>query len=143
MTYYDETLDGNLDMEEQKIYIMKRSGERVIFDKEKIIQAIRKANLEEGILAERLTEDQIVDIVNGIEKDARNASRDLSVEEIQDKVEDGLMGTGIHKVARLYITYRYKHNEMRKMSNIDQKISGVVLRCQYQLLVLLLSQSVE
>ena len=128
MTYYDETLDGNLDMEEQKIYIMKRSGERVIFDKEKIIQAIRKANLEEGILAERLTEDQIVDIVNGIEKDARNASRDLSVEEIQDKVEDGLMGTGKHKVARLYITYRYKHNEMRKMSNIDQKISGVVER---------------
>ena len=128
MTYYDETLDGNLDMEEKKIYIMKRSGERVIFDKEKIIQAIRKANLEEGILAERLTEDQIVDIVNGIEKDARNASRDLSVEEIQDKVEDGLMGTGKHKVARLYITYRYKHNEMRKMSNIDQKISGVVER---------------
>ncbi len=126
--FYDELLDGNLDMEEQKIYIMKRSGERVIFNKDKIINAIRKANLEEGILSQRLADDQIVDIVNAIEKDARNASRDLSVEEIQDKVEDALMETGKHKVARLYITYRYKHNEMRKMSNIDQKISGVVER---------------
>ena len=126
--FYDELLDGNLDMEEQKIYIMKRSGERVIFNKDKIINAIRKANLEEGILSQRLADDQIVDIANAIEKDARNASRDLSVEEIQDKVEDALMETGKHKVARLYITYRYKHNEMRKMSNIDQKISGVVER---------------
>ncbi|MBQ5446910.1 MAG: anaerobic ribonucleoside-triphosphate reductase [Lachnospiraceae bacterium] len=110
------------------MYIMKRSGERVIFNKDKIINAIRKANLEEGILSQRLADDQIVDIANAIEKDARNASRDLSVEEIQDKVEDALMETGKHKVARLYITYRYKHNEMRKMSNIDQKISGVVER---------------
>lgn len=121
-------MDGNLDLEDIKIYIMKRSGERVLFNRDKIAAAIRKANKEEGILSERLTEDQIEEIVAGIEKDARNASRDLSVEEIQDKVEDGLMGTGKHKVARLYITYRYKHNEMRKMSNIDQKISGVVER---------------
>ena len=92
--FYDELLDGNLDMEEQKIYIMKRSGERVIFNKDKIINAIRKANLEEGILSQRLADDQIVDIANAIEKDARNASRDLSVEEIQDKVEDALMETG-------------------------------------------------
>ena len=130
--FYDELLDGNLDMEEQKLYIMKRSGERVLYDSEKIASAIKRANLEEGILSERLTEDEIYDIVRGIEKDARNAarnaSRDLSVEEIQDKVEDALMETGKHKVARLYITYRYKHNEMRKMSNIDQKISGVVER---------------
>ena len=126
--FYDEYLDGNLDMEEQKLYIMKRSGERVLYDSEKIASAIKRANLEEGILSERLTEDEIYDIVRGIEKDARNANRDLSVEEIQDKVEEGLMSTGKHKVARLYITYRYKHNELRKMSNIDQKISGVVER---------------
>ena len=105
--FYDEYLDGNLDMEEQKLYIMKRSGERVLYDSEKIASAIKRANLEEGILSERLTEDEIYDIVRGIEKDARNANRDLSVEEIQDKVEDGLMSTGKHKVARLYITYRY------------------------------------
>ena len=128
MAIYDESLDGNMDIEAPQIYIMKRSGERVIFDGEKIANAIRKANKEEGILSDKLTEEQIAAIVNGIERDARNASRDLSVEEIQDKVESSLMATGKFNVARLYITYRYKHNELRKMSNIDQKISGIVER---------------
>ena len=128
MAIYDESLDGNMDIEAPQIYIMKRSGERVIFDGEEIANAIRKANKEEGILSDKLTEEQIAAIVNGIERDARNASRDLSVEEIQDKVENSLMATGKFNVARLYITYRYKHNELRKMSNIDQKISGIVER---------------
>lgn len=125
---YNETLDGNLDINGAKICIMKRSGERVPFDKRKIVDAITKANNEEGIITERLNEEQIQSIADGIEKDAYNAGRDLSVEEIQDKVEDALMISGKTKVARLYITYRYKHNENRKMSDIDQKISGVVER---------------
>ncbi|MCI6173044.1 MAG: anaerobic ribonucleoside-triphosphate reductase [Clostridiales bacterium] len=108
--------------------VMKRSGERVPFDRQKIADAIARANREEGILSERLTDAEIGEIARGIEKDASNAGRDLSVEEIQDKVEDALMGSGRTKVARLYITYRYKHNEMRKMSNVDQKIAGVVER---------------
>ncbi|MDO5702140.1 MAG: anaerobic ribonucleoside-triphosphate reductase [Lachnospiraceae bacterium] len=108
--------------------VMKRSGERVPFNRSKIAEAIERANLEEGILSERLSAEQIDAITRGIEKDASNAGRDLSVEEIQDKVEDALMCSGRPKVARLYITYRYKHNEMRKMSNIDQKIAGVVER---------------
>ena len=125
---YDESLDGNLDIEEPKICVMKRSGERMSFDRMKIVEAIRGANEEEGIVSERLTEEQINGIAYGIMKDAANAGRDLSVEEIQDKVEDALMGTGKYKVARLYITYRYKHGENRKMSDIDQKIAGVVER---------------
>ena len=125
---YDETLDGNLGIEDQEIYVMKRSGERVPFDPDKILHAIDKANLEEGIPSERLSEEEIRAIVSGIVKDAGNAGRDLSVEEIQDKVEDALMGSGKTKVARLYITYRYKRNEIRKMSDIDQKIAGVVER---------------
>lgn len=125
---YNETLDGNLDINGAKICIMKRSGERVPFDKKKILDAITKANNEEGIITERLNTVQIQSIADGIEKDAYNAGRDLSVEEIQDKVEDALMISGKTKVARLYITYRYKHNENRKMSDIDQKISGVVER---------------
>ncbi|MGN1075790.1 MAG: ATP cone domain-containing protein, partial [Candidatus Enteromonas sp.] len=125
---YDESLDGNLDIEEPKICVMKRSGERTSFDRMKIVEAIRGANEEEGIVSERLTEEQINGIAYGIMKDAMNAGRDLSVEEIQDKVEDALMGTGKYKVARLYITYRYKHGENRKMSDIDQKIAGVVER---------------
>jgi len=125
---YDETLDGNLDLDDIKMCVMKRSGERVPFNPEKITNAIHKANREVGIITERLTEDEINKIVLGIVKDAANAGRDLSVEEIQDKVEDGLMSTGKTRAARLYITYRYKHNEMRKMSEVDQKIAGVVER---------------
>ena len=125
---YDETLDGNLDLDDIKMCVMKRSGERVPFNPEKITNAIHKANREVGIITERLTEDEINKIVLGIVKDATNAGRDLSVEEIQDNVEDGLMSTGKTRAARLYITYRYKHNEMRKMSEVDQKIAGVVER---------------
>ena len=121
---YNELLEG--DIHEHINCVMKRSGERVAFNAEKIIAAIRKANMAEGIVSERLTEDQIKEIAYGIEQDAASAGRDLSVEEIQDKVEDALMASGKNRVARLYITYRYKHNEMRKMSNIDQKIAGVV-----------------
>ena len=128
MYIYDETLDGNMDLDEPSMCVMKRSGERVPFDRQKIADAIARANREEGILSERLTDAEIGEIARGIEKDASNAGRDLSVEEIQDKVEDALMGSGRTKVARLYITYRYKHNEMRKMSNVDQKIAGVVER---------------
>ena len=125
---YDERLDVNMDESSHIVYVMKRSGERVPFDLDKIIKAIQKANNEEGIVSERLTEGEIAGMAYGIMKDAENTGRDLSVEEIQDKVEDALMGSGKHKVARLYITYRYKHNEMRKMSAIDQKIAGVVER---------------
>ncbi|MCR5216027.1 MAG: anaerobic ribonucleoside-triphosphate reductase [Lachnospiraceae bacterium] len=110
------------------MFVMKRSGERIIFDESKIRNAIQKANLEEGILSARLSEKEITSITEGIKKDAQNAGRDLSVEEIQDKVEDALMDTGKHSVARLYITYRYKRNEFRKMSHVDQKIAGVVER---------------
>ncbi len=125
---YDEDLDGNLDLEGLNMCVMKRSGERVPFDPEKITAAIRKANREVGIMTERFKDEEIDCIVRGIVKDAANAGRDLSVEEIQDKVEDALMSTGKTRVARLYITYRYKHNEMRKMSEVDQKIVGVVER---------------
>lgn len=128
MMYYDETLDGNMSVDEPKICVMKRSGERVPFNKDKIVQAIKSANNEVGIASERLSEEEINAIAYGIWKDAVNAGRDLSVEEIQDKVEDALMASGKYVVARLYITYRYKHAEVRKMSDIDQKIAGVVER---------------
>ena len=48
---YDESLDGNLDIEEPKICVMKRSGERTSFDRMKIVEAIRGANEEEGIVS--------------------------------------------------------------------------------------------
>lgn len=125
---YDETLDGNAGETDIKICVMKRSGKRVGFDVNKIISAITRANNEEGIISQRLSDDEIKQIAYGIQKDAINMGRDLSVEEIQDKVEEALMGSGRHKVAKLYITYRFAKNNDRKMSDIDKKICGVVER---------------
>ena len=76
---YDESLDGNMDESNHMVYVMKRSGERVPFDLDKIIKAIQKANNEEGIVSERLTEGEIAGMAYGIMKDAENTGRDLSV----------------------------------------------------------------
>ncbi len=125
---YDEMLDGNMQDHIQQLFVTKRSGERVPFDPVKIRNAVEMANEEEGIPSERLSEEQICQIVDAVTRDSLNAGRDLSVEEIQDKVEDMLMYLGKFKIARLYITYRYRHNEIRKMSDIDQKIAAVIER---------------
>lgn len=123
---YDESLDGNNEI--QTLYVMKRSGTRAPFDKAKIINAIEGANSDEGIDANKIPHDDIVRIADGIEKNARSAGRDLSVEEIQDQVEKALMASGHYEIARHYIVYRYEHNNARKMSTIDQKIIGIIRR---------------
>lgn len=108
------------------IYIMKRSGERVPFDKTKIIVAITKANAEVGIKSQQVTDDTIKMIANHIEQAAIDTNRDYSVEEIQDMVEDELMDTGKHMVARRYITYRYRHNQKRDNNGLDKRILAIL-----------------
>lgn len=111
----------------QNCFVMKRSGERVPFNISKIIKAINGANEDEKSSSlERVSEQQAQDIANNIYQEALKLDRDLSVEEIQDRVEEGLMATGKYHVARSYITYRYNHNESRKMSDIDQKIANLI-----------------
>lgn len=117
--YEDDFNQGNL-------FIMKRSGERVPFDESKIVRAIEKANAEVTIPLEKMSEEKIEEIAAQIKRDAENAGRDLSVEEIQDKVEDSLMIAGYCTLARLYITYRYKHNLDRKKSTLDKKIENLI-----------------
>lgn len=117
--YEDDFNQGNL-------FIMKRSGERVPFDESKIVRAIEKANAEVTIPLEKMSEEKIEEIAAQIKRDAENAGRDLSVEEIQDKVEDSLMIAGYCTLARLYITYRYKHNIDRKKSTLDKKIESLI-----------------
>lgn len=117
--YEDDFNQGNL-------FIMKRSGERVPFDESKIVRAIEKANVEVTIPLEKMSEEKIEEIAAQIKRDAENAGRDLSVEEIQDKVEDSLMIAGYCTLARLYITYRYKHNLDRKKSTLDKKIESLI-----------------
>lgn len=117
--YEDDFNQGNL-------FIMKRSGERVPFDESKIVRAIEKANAEVTIPLEKMSEEKIEEIAAQIKRDAENAGRDLSVEEIQDNVEDSLMIAGYCTLARLYITYRYKHNLDRKKSTLDKKIESLI-----------------
>lgn len=108
------------------IYIMKRSGERVPFDKTKIIVAISKANAEVGIKSQQISDDTIKMIANHIEQAAIDTNRDYSVEEIQDMVEDELMDTGKHMIARRYITYRYRHNQKRDNNGLDKRILAIL-----------------
>lgn len=108
------------------IYIMKRSGERVPFDKTKIIVAISKANAEVGIKSQQVSDDTIKMIANHIEQAAIDTNRDYSVEEIQDMVEDELMDTGKHMIARRYITYRYRHNQKRDNNGLDKRILAIL-----------------
>ena len=108
----------------QQLYVRKRSGERVAFDSAKIIKAINSANQDISIEAEKIDSAIIQSISDEVKAYASTIDRDLSVEEIQDRVENALMKSGKYAVARAYITYRYQHNEDRKKkkSDLDKKI---------------------
>ena len=105
--------------------IIKRSGEEVIFDINKIIVAIRKAN-ESVALAEQMSELQIKLIAENVEKKCAKVTRSLSVEEIQDIVEDQIMGQRAFAVARKYITYRYNRALIRKSNTTDEQILSLI-----------------
>lgn len=121
---YQDVQDANI--RDNDIYIMKRSGVRVPFDSYKIIKAIEKANKEVTITANKLPKTDIQSIAANIEMSARNASRDYSVEEIQDLVENELMLSGKTDLARKYITYRYRHNQKRDTNGLDQRILAII-----------------
>ena len=105
--------------------IIKRSGEEVIFDINKIIVAIRKAN-ESVANAEQMSELQIKLIAENVEKKCAKVTRSLSVEEIQDIVEDQIMGQRAFAVARKYITYRYNRALIRKSNTTDEQILSLI-----------------
>ncbi|MGI5988712.1 MAG: anaerobic ribonucleoside-triphosphate reductase [Lachnospiraceae bacterium] len=105
--------------------IIKRSGEEVEFDISKIIIAVQKAN-KEVPEQDRLNEDQIQAIGSYVEEQAEKTTRALSVEEIQDLVEDQIMKDQAFAVARKYITYRYKRALVRKSNTTDQRILSLL-----------------
>ena len=95
--------------------VIKRNGTPVSFDKTKIIDAINRAFLEvDGILYETETAE---DIAEDIEKLANKTNNDITVEAIQDCVEDFLMRSERRDVARAYIRYRYKKEIARHYSD--------------------------
>ncbi|MBQ6441562.1 MAG: anaerobic ribonucleoside-triphosphate reductase [Lachnospiraceae bacterium] len=105
--------------------IIKRSGSEVEFDISKILTAINKANREVEEV-DRLSAEQIRDIGNYIENQGKESKRALSVEEIQDLVEEQIMDKKAFKVARTYITYRYRRALVRKSNSTDQQILSLI-----------------
>lgn len=111
--------------------IIKRNGSVVPFDKQKIINAINKAFLEvDGILYETDTAESIADDIETI-----NLKEDITVEEIQDLIEDYLMKSERRDVARSYIRFRYKKEVARNyeddfMSEISKKVQGTNIENQ-------------
>ena len=105
--------------------IIKRSGTEVVFDIDKIVNAIRAANLEveEG---SRLTDRQVVYAAQNVAEACEKAGHTVSVEEIQDLVEDEIMRLDCYEVARHYIIYRYVQSLKRQKNTTDDKILSLI-----------------
>ena len=108
--------------------IIKRNGEEAIFDINKIIVAITKANNEVPI-SERLSTEQINNIAENISKLCEESKVEMNVEAIQDLVEKGIMKEGAFSIAKIYITYRYQHELMRKANSTDKQILSLLECC--------------
>ena len=105
--------------------IIKRNGTEVAFDINKILNAIRKANNEVSE-DNRLKEKQIDLIAKKVTALANDLNRAVSVEEIQDFVENQIMDQKAFAVARKYITYRYSRALVRKSNTTDAQILTLI-----------------
>ena len=105
--------------------IIKRSGTEVVFDIDKIVNAIRAANLEVEE-SSRLTDRQVVYAAQNVDEACENAGHTVSVEEIQDLVEDEIMRLDCYEVARHYIIYRYVQSLKRQKNTTDDKILSLI-----------------
>ena len=104
--------------------IIKRNGSEADFDLNKIVVAVSKANA--ACRKEELTQSQIVEIAEYVEFKMSKANRALSVEEIQDIVENQIMAQGAFEVARLYVKYRYNRSLIRKANTTDNQILSLI-----------------
>ncbi|HIY79922.1 MAG TPA: anaerobic ribonucleoside-triphosphate reductase, partial [Candidatus Olsenella excrementavium] len=105
--------------------IIKRNGSEVAFDISKIENAIRAANAEASA-SERLTEREIKFASLNVTDECMEAGHTVTVEEVQDLVEDQLMGLHHFEVARKYIIYRYVQNQKRHKNTTDDKILALI-----------------
>ena len=108
--------------------IIKRNGAEVPFDITKIITAVTKASDSVGGQS-RLTKDQITQIAADVTDQCQALNRAVSVEEVQDMVENQLMDIKAHNVARHYITYRYIQSLKRQTNTTDERILSLI-ECQ-------------
>ena len=108
--------------------IIKRNGAEVPFDITKIITAVTKASDSVGGQS-RLTKDQITQIAADVTDQCQALNRAVSVEEVQDMVENQLMDIKAHDIARHYITYRYIQSLKRQTNTTDERILSLI-ECQ-------------
>ena len=107
--------------------IIKRNGEEAIFDREKIITAILNANHNDEVpRSGRLDILKIREIAERIENECAKTNHEMNVEMIQDMVEKELMKAGAFDLAKIYITYRYQHQLMRKANSTDKQIMSLL-----------------
>ncbi len=105
--------------------IIKRNGEEVIFDIRKIVTAIEKANAAVPE-SDRISEEYIQAVAAKVSNQCHASKVELNVEAIQDLVETELMRIGAFNIAKLYITYRYRHMLMRKQNSTDKQILSLL-----------------
>ena len=104
--------------------IIKRNGSEEIFDNRKIVRAVTKADTKAE--SRSLTDAQIEDIAEFVEFKCNKLNRAVSVEEIQDMVENQIMATGAFDLARRYVRYRYKRSLVRKANTTDNRILSLI-----------------
>lgn len=106
--------------------IIKRNGQEMAFDNNKIRNAISKANLSVDDQSKRLSEIQIDSIVDKVTKECESMGRAVGVEEIQDFVEKAIMEQESYDVAKNYITYRYIRQLARQVNTTDKQIFSLI-----------------
>lgn len=106
--------------------IIKRNGQEMAFDNNKIRNAISKANLSVDDQSKRLSEMQIDSIVDKVTKECESMGRAVGVEEIQDFVEKAIMEQESYDVAKNYITYRYIRQLARQVNTTDKQIFSLI-----------------
>ncbi len=105
--------------------VIKRNGEEVEFDPEKISNAIQKAN-KEVEEHKSLSLLQIADVTNRVSNRIESASHAVNVESIQDMVEVGIMQEGGYEIAQKYVRYRYQREIARKANTTDSEILSLI-----------------
>lgn len=110
---------------EVRTNVIKRNGKEVSFDKDKIINAISKANQSVERI-HQMNEDQIKAVAETIAKTVDEATHAVNVEDIQDMVETGIMEMRGYEVAQKYVRYRYKQELTRKSNTTDNGILALI-----------------
>ena len=120
-----ELIEKREPKEEKPMKIIKRNGAEVVFDIDKIIMAVTKANdaVDEKV---RMTPLQIERISQSVQIACEEMRRSPSVEEIQDLVEKAIMAHGAFEVAKEYITYRYTRSLLRQSNTTDDRILSLI-----------------